>query len=79
MGQLVLSQAVEEVALVLVRVAAFEQPPARAVAILDDVDPRVVAGCDAVSAVEVPRTTQERAELHGGVAVDAGLGVRPSR
>ena len=66
--ELVLAQAVQEVGLVLVRVARPQQsrPPVGA-----DVAPRVVPGRDRLAVVQVARPTEQGAELHVRVAVDA--------
>ena len=71
MVELVLAQAVQEVGLVLVRVARPQEtrPPVGA-----DVTARVVPGRDGLALVQVASPTEQRTELHVGVAVDAGRG-----
>ena len=67
MVELVLAQAVQEVGLVLVRVARPEPRPA----VRPDVAPRVMPGRDRLALVEVARPAEQRPELDVGVAVDA--------
>ena len=66
--ELVLAQAVQEVGLVLVRVARPEQPRP---AVRPDVAAGVVPGRDRLAVVQVARPAEQRAELHVRVAVDA--------
>jgi hypothetical protein len=75
--ELVLSEPVQEVALVLVGVACAEQavaPAAGNVGVLERVHPRVVAGRNGRAVVVAQRLAQEGAELHVAVAVDARAG-----
>ena len=68
MIELVLTQAVEEVGLVLVRVARAQQPrsPVRT-----HVPPRVVTRRDRLAVVQMARSPEQRPELDVRVAVDA--------
>src|SRR5690606_19192799 len=67
-GELVLAERVQEIALVLVRVATALEPPAT----IDLVDARVVAGRDALGA-EPARLVEEAAELDLAIAEDVGI------
>jgi hypothetical protein len=74
-GELVLAEAVEEVALVLVGIEALEEAEAPAlgrIRIVDRIDPRVVPGRHRLAVVEPPRPSGQGPELDGAVAVDAG-------
>ncbi len=76
-GQLVLAQPVQEVALVLVPIDAGEQVTAhtgRAARVGHGAHPSVVPGRHGIARVQDPGTAQERPELDGAVAVDAGTG-----
>src|SRR5581483_2662290 len=70
--ELVLAEAVEEIGLILVLVGGAQEPVAPfAVGPHDLAAPRVMTGRHEVAAVQVPRATEERPELHVRVAVDA--------
>ena len=66
--ELVLAQAVQEVGLVLVRVASPSEPRP---SVGTDVAAGVVAGRDGLAVVQMAGSTEQRPELDVGVAVDA--------
>ena len=71
MGQLLLTEAVQEVALILLGVAAAQEAIAGRALLAGGGDPRVVACGDRIAVVQKPCLSQKRSELDHSVAVHA--------